>query len=152
MKRNDLLARLPALLPEAVAWVEGQERQASRLGRPLDPDEQSLARSVSVAAPERIRLVEVSAFPLPADPALRAAANATGLLGPGTRGLTLGHAVFLAPGGQADARLLRHEFRHVHQYEAAGSIKAFLTEYLTQIVNLGYRNAPLEIDARLHEA
>jgi hypothetical protein len=39
----------------------------------------------------------------------------------------------------------------VHQYERAGSIAAFLPVYLQQIVELGYNNAPFEIDARSHE-
>jgi hypothetical protein len=53
--------------------------------------------------------------------------------------------------GHVDPRLLRHEFRHVHQYEMAGSIIAFLPVYLGQIVQFGYRDAPLEVDARAHE-
>jgi hypothetical protein len=48
-------------------------------------------------------------------------------------------------------RLLSHECRHVHQYEAHGSIAAFLPVYLEQIATVGYRNSPLEQDARAHE-
>jgi hypothetical protein len=65
-------------------------------------------------------------------------------------GLTLGHAVFVRRGHDS-WRLLSHEFRHVHQYEQAGSIAAFLPVYLQQIVQFGYANCPLEIDARNHE-
>jgi hypothetical protein len=39
----------------------------------------------------------------------------------------------------------------VHQYEAAGSIAAFLPLYLQQIVLYGYERAPFEVDARAHE-
>jgi hypothetical protein len=66
-------------------------------------------------------------------------------------GLTLGYAVFICTGYNTNLRLLRHEFRHVHQYERAGSIAAFLPAYLGQIVQFGYHNAPLEQDARAHE-
>ena len=40
---------------------------------------------------------------------------------------------------------------HVYQYEKAGSIAAFLPQYLQQIAIVGYANAPFEIDAREHE-
>jgi hypothetical protein len=47
--------------------------------------------------------------------------------------------------------LLSHELRHVYQYEAAGSIAAFLLNYLWQIATAGYEECPLELDARAHE-
>jgi hypothetical protein len=51
----------------------------------------------------------------------------------------------------ATTRLVSHELRHVHQYETAGSIAAFLGVYLAQIATVGYDNAPLEPDAIRHE-
>jgi hypothetical protein len=48
-------------------------------------------------------------------------------------------------------QLLSHECRHVYQYEAAGSIAAFLPVYIEQIVEFGYDDAPFEQDARHHE-
>jgi hypothetical protein len=65
-------------------------------------------------------------------------------------GLTLGYAVLVCRDHEARPRVLSHEFRHVHQYEVAGSIAAFLPGYLQQIVAHGYANAPLEIDARFN--
>ena len=65
-------------------------------------------------------------------------------------GLTLGYSIFIV-NGHVNDRLLSHELRHVQQYERAGSIAAFLPTYLSQIVDLGYENAPFEIDARAHE-
>jgi hypothetical protein len=47
--------------------------------------------------------------------------------------------------------LLSHELRHIYQYEAAGSIAAFLPIYLWQIAMVGYEECPLERDARAHE-
>ena len=78
------------------------------------------------------------------------AAQASGLLSPNIDGLTLGHGIYIRH-GQASNRLLSHEFRHVYQYEQAGSIAAFLSVYLQQILTVGYQLAPLEIDAREHE-
>lgn len=146
----DLQAAFPLLLPKAIAWAEDQALRGASSGRELDERELEVARGAGVARPERIRVALVDALPIPMDPALRAAALQTGLLGPGMVGLTLGHSVFICRGHET-VRLLSHEFRHVYQYEQAGSIAAFLPGYLQQIIQLGYANAPLERDARAHE-
>ena len=147
----NLAASLPVLLPRAIAWAEAQSRAV--LGQGVSPTAPmvALARSVGVIRPERIRIAVVDRLPIPQDPQLQAAAIQTGLLGPNAVGLTLGYAVFVRRGHEAKPRLLSHEFRHVHQYEAAGSIASFLPEYLRQIVAYGYANAPSERDARAHE-
>ena len=111
----------------------------------------ALARAVGVKRPYEIRIVVTPSLPYPDDPLLREAAQQTGMLGPNTAGLTLGHAVFLLDGHEADTRLVSHELRHVFQYENAGSIGEFLSVYLRQVVEVGYENAPLEQDARDHE-
>jgi len=143
----DLRAELPALLPRAIAWAEAASAEAAAAGRPLDRRETAIARRVGVRRPERVRVAVVAEMPVPADPALAAAARETGLLGPGTAGLTLGHAVLIRRGCESP-RLLAHELRHVHQVERAGSLAAFLGDYLGQIVEHGYDDAPLEADAR----
>ncbi len=81
---------------------------------------------------------------------LHAAAEEAGLAAPHMARLTLGYAVFVRRGHES-VRLLSHEFRHVYQYEQAGSIAAFLSAYLPQVVQFGYEQAPLEVDARAHE-
>lgn len=149
--QDDFNAALPTLLPRAIAWAEAQARHVLTVGIPLSFAGLTLARSVGVQFPEQIRVGVVEALPLPEDPELRQAAIRTGLLGPGMVGLTLGYAVLLCRGHDANPRLLSHEFRHVYQYEAQGSIQSFLPVYLSQIVQFGYLNAPLEVDARIHE-
>jgi len=146
----DLRTELPRLLPEAIAWVEAQAARVANSGRPLDDSEVELARRVGVAHPERVRVALVDSLPMPEDPALRATAVQTGLLGRGMVGLTLGYSVFICRGHETK-RLLSHELRHIHQYERAGSIANFLPGYLQQIVEFGYAGAPLEQDAREHE-
>lgn len=147
----ELREQLPLLLPRAVAWAEEQSRRGSEEGQALGDLAASLARAVGVRKPEKVRLLLVDEFPQPADPELRAAAEATGLLNKDTAGLTLGYTILLRRGLEGSPRLLRHELRHVHQYEKAGSIAAFLAEYLRQIVEHGYADAPFEADARDHE-
>lgn len=146
----DLRAALPVIAPKAIAWAEAQYSSISQAGQPLNGTLLAVAKSVGVLQPERIRVVEVPSLPLPDDQDLRLAALSTGLLGPGMVGLTLGHGIYVCY-GHGNIRLLSHEFRHVHQYEQAGSIAAFLHAYLQQIVSVGYNNAPFEIDARAHE-
>ncbi|CAB3807741.1 hypothetical protein LMG28688_06602 [Paraburkholderia caffeinitolerans] len=146
----DLAALLPSILPGAIAWAEQQSALVLSTGAPLPQHCVADARAVGVQAPELIRVAIVTSLPLPYDPTLRGVALSTGLLGPNMVGLTLGHAVIVV-NGHATRRLLTHEFRHVHQYETAGSIATFLPTYLQQIATFGYEQAPLEVDARQHE-
>jgi hypothetical protein len=146
----DLAAVLPRLLPRAIAWANARAAEVSVSGSALTAAGTRIARQVGVHQPELIRVQEVGQLPLPDDPELRQAALQTGLLGPGMIGLTLGHSIFVVAGHNT-TRLLSHECRHVAQYEVAGSIAAFLPQYLQQIVAYGYSNAPFEIDARRHE-
>jgi hypothetical protein len=146
----DLSAALPELLPRAAAWAERTAAAALREGRALDPLQVQAARAAGVRCPHRVRLVVVPAIPVPDDEDLRAAAGQAGLLGPDSAGLALGYAVFLRRDAETDAALLRHELRHVHQFECYGSIKAFLSVYLPQVVQFGYADSPMEIDARRH--
>lgn len=146
----NLKTALPALMPEAVQWAEAAADYVAVAGRPLDGSEQEIARQVGVGQPEDIRVLLVDTMPYPRHPLLQTAATATDFLGPQTMGLTLGHSV-LVRRGQQSLRLLSHEFRHVYQYEQAGSIAAFLPVYLTQVLDHGYADAPLELDARAHE-
>jgi hypothetical protein len=146
----DLRSLLPELLPQAIAWAETQSQHVAELGQTLNPAGLALARSVGVRHPERIRVKLVDQLPLPADPRLQQAALQTGPLGPGMVGLTLGHSIFVVSGHDSH-RVLSHEYHHVYQYEVLGSSAAFLPVYLEQIVTSGYRDAPLEVDARSYE-
>ncbi|HEU0219734.1 MAG TPA: hypothetical protein VFQ98_02875 [Gallionella sp.] len=141
----------PVLIELALSWAEKQAALILRDGMPLDAGKIDLARSAGVAHPERIRLLQVARIPLPNDPQLTRMATAMGFLRPGLAGLTLGYGIYLRH-GYGTPRILSHEFRHVYQYEQAGSIAAFLPEYLRQIAQYGYANAPLEVDARTCEA
>ena len=148
---TDLAAQLPILAPRAVAWAHAMEGEAMRTGRPLDVATQSLARELGVREPRRVRVVVVDRVPLPDEPALRAAALQVGLSQSTATGITLGHAIFVRRGSEADVRLLSHELRHVAQYEAAGGIPAFLAKHLVDLATHGYEDSPFEVDARAHE-
>jgi len=127
----DLQAALPMLLPKAIAWAGVEARALAAVGQSLSVIATGVARSVGVVRPELIRVALVDALPMPADAMLRTAAVQTGLLGPHMDGLTLGYSVFVRR-RQDTWRLYSHEFRHVFQYEQAGSIAAFLPAYPCQ--------------------
>lgn len=146
----DLKDNLPNILPKAIQWAEDRAREIEISGQQLSPQEKLIACSVGVRRTGLIRLQLIDRLPLPEDPELKEAALATGLLGLNIVGLTLGYGIYICEGHKSP-RLLTHEFRHVYQYEQAGSIAQFLQSYLKQIVDYGYQNAPFEIDARQNE-
>ena len=146
----DLATVLPQFLPKAIAWAEARSREIVVNGFPLSEFGVRLATAAGVSAPESIRIQTVPDLPLPGDPELRSLALATGLLGPGIAGMTLGYGIYICEGHLSN-RLLSHECRHVHQYEVAGSIGEFLPLYPQQIAKYGYEHAPFEVDARNHE-
>ncbi len=118
---NDLRILLPQLLPRAISWAETVAAEVATSGTPLSDDGLSVASSVEVSHPSRVRILMVDRFPKPSDPELQTAASQAGLLGPTTTGLTLGYSV-LIKNGHMSRRLLSHECRHVYQFEQAGSI------------------------------
>lgn len=134
----------------ASEWVEQQQKYVQEAGYPLTSRQIEIANQVGVQRPEEIRILEVEEISAPTDALLRQVAAEMDFLGPNTIGLTLGYGVYLRKGFITD-RLLSHEFRHVQQYEAAGSVQAFISEYLQQIFRYGYRDSPYEVDARAHE-
>jgi hypothetical protein len=141
---------LSHLLPQAIAWAEAQCARICEEGAPLDAIQLRLARAVGVLHPQSIRVCTVNRVPAPTSLDLRRTAIAVGLIGSATVGLTFGYGIYVVEDCVTN-RLLSHEFRHVQQYEAAGSITSFLTSYLGQLLALGYDNTSFEIDARAHE-
>lgn len=148
----DLPALLPQLMPRAIAWAEAVAADVATQGEALDASRLADATSVGVRVPEKIRVLMIDHLPLPEDPALRAAAIETGLLGPNMIGLTLGYSILICHGHMSRS-VLSHECRHVAQYEQAGSIASFLPVYLAAIVQpgVGYWNSPFEMAARAYE-
>ena len=147
----DVIAALPTLLPQAVAWAHGQEEKCRRLGRRLAFWQVAEARDVGVRSPERVRLCILDALPLPSNLVLRSLAMKAGLPGDETRGLSFGYAILLCRSHAGERRLLRHELRHVAQYEQAGSMMAFMGDYLRQMLRHGCQEAPFEVEARRFE-
>jgi hypothetical protein len=145
---SDLLSKLLPLMPEIVAWVNDRSTEIRQSGHSLDERQRQIASAVGVRHPELVRVKALPRIKPPEHPKLAQIASDTGLISPRTGGITFGHSIYIRSDLLGDDRLLSHELRHVYQYEMAGSIEAFLVEYLRQIAVHGYNDAPLEVDAR----
>lgn len=145
-----MLRLLPLVAPAAVFWAERQSRRGLREGLPLSVVQLAQARAVGVVHPERIRINYVAHMPFPGTWLSYRLARLLGVPGPQTVGLTLGYSLYIIA-EHMSPRLLAHECRHVYQFEQAGSLAAFIPEYLRQVFRHGYFQSPLEVDARLHE-
>lgn len=146
----DIQRFLPVLVPKAVAYAKKHESVITTSGHVLSEYGFDLARRVGVARPDLVRLMIVPEVPAPEDPELREMAIALNLLGPQTHGIALGYGIYMVQGHEG-TRLASHELRHVYQYEQYGGIDGFMPVYLAQIARHGYRNSPMEQDARAHE-
>ena len=147
MDRQALLAQFEALLPLAVEWAAAEEDRALRQGIGLSEHEMADAKLAGVREPQCVRLLRVEEIPVPTHPQLRAAADAIHFLTPETRGLTLRYAIFVRWDCWGERHLIAHELAHTAQYERFGSILAFLRQYLTECLTIGYANAPMELEA-----
>jgi hypothetical protein len=145
---DEVFAALPAILQLAADWGEMECRSILARGKPLAFWQIAEAEQVGVREPTKVRILSVETMPASQNAPLQAALSA-GLLRAETLALTLGYGVLILRHKIGQRQVLRHELRHVAQYEQAGSITAFLAEYLNQIARFGHSDAPLEIDARL---
>jgi hypothetical protein len=147
MNQESLLAQFEMLLPLAAAWAAEEEQQILRNGVPLSEQEIGDARVIGVQSRDRVRLLRVATIPRPLQPQLRAACDAIDFLTPATRGLTLGHGIFIRSDCWRDRLLIVHELAHSAQYERLGGILPFLRRYLFECLTVGYAAAPLEVEA-----
>jgi hypothetical protein len=147
-----LAEQLPQLLPLAYEWAEEQAAHIQRTGRRLTPAETAIAARVGVARAEMVRIAIVDDIPAPRQGALKTACEELSFLGSDTLGLTLGYGMYLRRGQTEMETLVAHELRHVAQYEERGSIRAYLSVYIPELLRFGYENAPMELDAREAEA
>jgi hypothetical protein len=137
------------LLPLACEWAAEQERMILRSGVALTDLQIEDAIRVGVAQPERIRLLRLEEIPLPQNPALAAAANATGLISPLTAGLTVRYGIFICAVYSGERSLVVHECVHTMQYERLGGFEGFLRPYLMECIGFpGYPYGPLEQEAK----
>jgi len=135
------------ILPLACKWAEEQEQRIISNGKVLSEQLISDANMVGVSEPTQVRILLVDVIPLPEDPILQYACEKTHLISKSTAGLTLRHGIFIRSDCKHDRRLHVHELAHVAQYERLGGVQQFLQQYLYEVMNIGYPEAPMEQEA-----
>ena len=137
------------LAPLALRWVNDVEIKLIDSGRPLSEDEVAIAKSVGVRSPERVRVVVLSEFPLPENEFLLAEASKYGLGSSAEGGRTMGYVIMLKERFAKTRWIMAHELVHVAQQEKMGR-EPFLRRLMTEYELMGYRRAPLELEANKH--
>jgi hypothetical protein len=136
----------------AAAWCRWHERRILSQGRPLTPIEHADALSVGVQNPSCIRILEVPMIPNPLRAPLALVERRTGRCISTASGLSLRYGIFVTSGPTLTRALLVHEFVHTAQYERMGSLRRFISQYLSECLSTGYLEAPLEREARTKAA
>jgi hypothetical protein len=147
MDRHEMLNQLEDLLPLATHWAADQERRVLCEGVRLSQTELADAKAIGVRNPERVRLLRVENIPVPRHPMLRAAAASISFLTAAPSGLALEYGIFIRSDHWRQRELIAHELVHTAQYQRLGGITPFLQTYIFQCATVGYRNAPLELEA-----
>jgi hypothetical protein len=142
---------LAQTMPATLAWAASVNAAVLAQGKPLSLWQAADAVEVGVLRPEAVRILRVPGLPQPDCPHFRGLATQSGLDLGQSAGMALGYAVLICHSALGDRRVLRHELRHVAQFEQSGDLSRFLDLYLAQIAQHGYRDAPFEVDARRHE-
>lgn len=135
------------LLPLACEWAQEQERLILNSGFPLTSIQVEDAAIIGVSHPGKVRILRIDRIPMPEHPALRSAAEETGLITPATGGLTVMHGIFIRDDCWGDRQLVFHELVHTRQYERLGGFRPFLQQYLQECISDGYPNGSLEQEA-----
>ncbi len=141
----------PYAMSATLAWAMSVNAAALAQGKPLSLCQAADALEVGVLRPDAVRILRVPKLSQPDCPHFRSMATQSGLDLGGSAGMALGYAVLICHSALGDRRVLRHELRHVAQFEQSGDLSRFLDLYLAQIVEHGYRDAPLEVDAHRYE-
>lgn len=131
-------------LPRLLAWYDKAEAELLPQGRPLNPAELTIARTLKIQHPDRVRIVVLETFLLPDDAELHAEAKQGGMGSEDAR--TMGDAILLKPYLHENPTVIAHELVHIAQHDRLGRA-AFMRRYLTELEVLGYDAAPLEVEA-----
>ena len=132
--------------PLAMLWFDEVEETFINKGRPLLEGEISMARAVGVNNPRQVRVVVLAKFPLPTNETLRAKAITYGVGSSEEGGRTIGYVIMLKEKYAEERWILAHELTHVAQQEQMGR-EAFISRLIAERELMGYRRAPLELDA-----
>lgn len=133
-------------------WAAWHQRRISKKGRLLTPDEIALAVALGMSEPEKISICVTERIPNPLHPFLSLAQCFGFSCITEAAGITLGQAIYVTEDSAESIELITHELVHVGQYQRAGSIWAFMIEYIHQCLMTGYYDAEWEVEARRESA
>jgi len=151
VNEDAIAAKVAALHPGAIVFVDETEREILRRGRPLNAEETRIALAVGVAHPEQVRVLVHEHFIEPRDRAWVALARRLGITTDAEEaGRAAGHGLELKRRFARTRSVLAHELTHVAQYERLGT-PALLRDYLEQLLVVGYERSPIEAEARANE-
>ena len=142
----EVRAKQDSLTPLALQWINETEANLVTKGRALSEAEVSMARAVGVKYPERVRVVVLPQFPQPSNETLLTAAKKYGLGSTAEGGRTMGYVIMLKEKYAKERWILAHELAHVTQQEQMGR-EAFVRRFIAERELMGYRRAPLELEA-----
>jgi len=134
----DFKSALPAFACKGNLLGRGRGHPRAGVGRELSERERELARKVGVTHPSEFASSPSRHYGQPQEQ--------TGLMDPGMVALLLDTQCLSVT--SRDVRLLSHEFRHVYQYEQAGSVAAFLLGISCRSSSAATHRQTFEIDAR----
>jgi hypothetical protein len=135
------------LLPKVGEWLESQENNIISIGRYLTPEELAIAKRIGIKNYHIIRVYESSVVPNPSDIVLNELGKQIGLISTNTSGICFRYGIFIHENTIDKKAVLTHELIHTLQYERFGSIKAFITQYLKECIEVGYHQCDLEKEA-----
>ncbi len=138
---------LRSVVDETSHWAKRVSNSLPPQARALSAAERALAEAAGVRQVDDVRIIVVEHVPFPDHPTLAALCERYGFLGDTTLGLTLGHAIYLTPPVAENIEIIAHECCHVAQVERLGSIRAFMAQYISELMEYGYAFAPLELEA-----
>ena len=135
------------LIPKVCEWLEYQENNIISIGRDLTPEELAIAKRIGIKNYDIIRVYESSVVPNPSDFVLNELGKQIGLISANTIGICFRYGIFIHENASDKKAVLTHELIHTIQYERFGSIKAFITQYLKECLEVGYHQSDLEKEA-----
>lgn len=135
------------LFPLALDWVKQQEQLILQKGIRLCESQIEDARQVGVLCPEKIRILGVDTIPFPSHPELQKAAVQIGVLSHSENSVTFGNGICIRNQFFKNRYLLIYEMVMIRRQEELGGLGPFLREYLTQCLQRGSNNTPMDTEA-----
>ncbi|MBH0112499.1 hypothetical protein I5E68_05980 [Novosphingobium sp. YJ-S2-02] len=131
-------------------WARRIEAEGMERGTPLTTQQIALASEIGIEHPENVRLVFVDAVPFPADDEdMRETGESLGFIGPDiiNNAQAFGYSIWVREGYSLDRPSLAHELVHVAQIERSASFREYVSRYMSELLEYGHRNMPLEVEA-----